>query len=170
MLQRPGPPNFPSAPSPHLKAAVTVQAWALIEGAVDWPQIGAWETAPKFHTVGRDSLVLTDTVKNVAHHFDLFGLRRASLLLSGNFILKQKIARSPGNRGSLGAVVGFCHVGNNIVRTIGSAVSNSLFSLSIDKGHLGGYFAYFIFNCVTIVALCATSLLPRDEIAQERKR
>ncbi|KAF8337849.1 member of major facilitator superfamily multidrug-resistance, DHA1 sub-family [Amanita rubescens] len=80
------------------------------------------------------------------------------------------IARSPGNRSSLGAVVGFCHVGNNVVRTIGSAVSNSLFSLSIDKGYLGGYFAYFIFICVTIIALCATLLLPRDEITQERKR
>ncbi|KIL61577.1 hypothetical protein M378DRAFT_82335, partial [Amanita muscaria Koide BX008] len=29
------------------------------------PQVGALETAPKFHTVGSDSLVLTGMVKNL---------------------------------------------------------------------------------------------------------
>ena len=51
---------------------------------------------------------------------------------------------------------------NNIVRTIGSAVSNSLFSLSVERGYLGGYMAYVFFVLVTMMALCLTSLLPRD--------
>jgi hypothetical protein len=58
---------------------------------------------------------------------------------------------------------------NNIVRTIGSAVSNSLFSLSIDKGYLGGYMAYVVFVFITVMSLCATSLLPRDENLQSKR-
>ncbi|KAM6494809.1 Protein of unknown function (DUF1620) domain containing protein [Amanita muscaria] len=59
----------------HAIILFTAQAWALVEGdvgVVDWykqllgvPQVGALDTAPKFHTVGNESLVLTATVKNV---------------------------------------------------------------------------------------------------------
>ena len=50
-----------------------------------------------------------------------------------------------------------------VSNTIAPAISNSLFSLSIDKGYLGGYMVYFVFICCVVMALCASSLLPRDE-------
>ncbi|KAF8325962.1 member of major facilitator superfamily multidrug-resistance, DHA1 sub-family [Amanita rubescens] len=49
----------------------------------------------------------------------------------------------------------------SVMRAIAPALSNSLFSLSIDKGYLGGYLVYFVFVCSSVIALCAASFLPR---------
>ena len=93
-------------------------------------------------------------------------------------------------RGSSASVAGFCQVSFSSSPDVSSvslndvgdktaasvacafapAISTSLFSLSIDKGYLGGYMAYFIFVCVAVLSLCATSLLPRDQIIRNKDR
>ncbi|KAF8735948.1 hypothetical protein AX14_001154 [Amanita brunnescens Koide BX004] len=47
--------------------------------------------------------------------------------------------------GSHAAVIGFCETVAGVLATMGPTISNSLFSLSIDKGYLGGYMVYFVF-------------------------
>ena len=56
-----------------------------------------------------------------------------------------------------------------ILAAVAPTVSNSLFSLSIDKGYLGGYMVYFVFVCIVVLALCASSLLPRDSKSRENR-
>lgn len=81
------------------------------------------------------------------------------------------------NRASLGATNGLCQVCPvplhlcppadllqmtvSIMRAIGPAVSNSLFSLSIDKGYLGGNLVYYILTGMVGMALYVAFLLPR---------
>ncbi|KAF8731157.1 hypothetical protein AX14_005059 [Amanita brunnescens Koide BX004] len=72
------------------------------------------------------------------------------------------ITQLPGSRASLSSVLGFCQMVASILRALGPAISNSLFSLSIEKGCLGGYLAYFVFVCSAVIALCAALLLPSD--------
>ncbi|KAF8344490.1 member of major facilitator superfamily multidrug-resistance, DHA1 sub-family [Amanita rubescens] len=57
-----------------------------------------------------------------------------------------------------------------VLRALGPAVSNSLFSLSIDKGYLGGYLVYFVFVCSSVIALCAASFLPRDRVVTNTRK
>jgi len=63
--------------------------------------------------------------------------------------------------GSRAAVLGFCEMVAGVLSAMAPAISNSLFSLSIDKGYLGGYMVYFVFICTAVMALCASSLLPK---------
>ena len=49
---------------------------------------------------------------------------------------------------------------SGVLTAVAPTVSNSLFSLSIAKGYLGGYMVYFVFVCTVVLALCASSLLP----------
>jgi hypothetical protein len=56
-----------------------------------------------------------------------------------------------------------------VFRSLAPAISNTLFSLSIDKGYLGGYMVYFVFVGSAAMALCASSLLPRGGIAPHQK-
>ncbi|KAF8699440.1 hypothetical protein AX14_000959 [Amanita brunnescens Koide BX004] len=65
------------------------------------------------------------------------------------------------NRASLGATNGLCQMTVSIMRAIGPAVSNSLFSLSIDKGYLGGNLVYYILTGMVGMALYVAFLLPR---------
>ncbi|KAF8735943.1 hypothetical protein AX14_001153 [Amanita brunnescens Koide BX004] len=76
------------------------------------------------------------------------------------------IAQSYGGRA---AVMGFCEMVAGILAAVAPTVSNSLFSLSIDKGYLGGYMVYFVFVCIVVLALCASSLLPRDSKSRENR-
>ena len=47
-----------------------------------------------------------------------------------------------------------------MLTAVAPAISNSLFSLSIDKGYLGGNMVYFVFVSIAVMALCATLVLP----------
>jgi hypothetical protein len=48
----------------------------------------------------------------------------------------------------------------SLMRAIGPAMANSLFSLSIDKGYLGGYLVYFVLFFVVLASLYVGWLLP----------
>lgn len=50
----------------------------------------------------------------------------------------------------------------SVMRAIGPAVANSLFSLSIEKGYCGGYFVYFVLVFFVFVSLYVGWLLPRN--------
>jgi len=49
----------------------------------------------------------------------------------------------------------------SIVRAIGPAAANSLFSITMDKEYLGGYLVYYTFLFIVCVSLFIASLLPR---------
>lgn len=49
----------------------------------------------------------------------------------------------------------------SVMRAIGPAAANSLFSVSISNGYLGGYLVYYVLVAMTCVALFVGSLLPR---------
>ena len=51
----------------------------------------------------------------------------------------------------------------SIVRAIGPAMANSLFSVSIDptRHYLGGYLVYWVLSGVTCLAVVAGTYLPR---------
>ena len=50
----------------------------------------------------------------------------------------------------------------SIMRAIGPAAANSLFSLSVEKGYLGGYFVYYVLIVVTGAAVVFGLMLPRQ--------
>lgn len=72
------------------------------------------------------------------------------------------ITASSPNRASLGSVNGLAQLSVSIVRTVGPATANSLFSLSIDpsRHYLGGNLVYWVLSGLTIFALFAASFLP----------
>ncbi|KAG6913681.1 hypothetical protein DXG01_005191 [Tephrocybe rancida] len=49
----------------------------------------------------------------------------------------------------------------SMMRAIGPAAANSLFSLSIEKDLMSGYLVYYILTAVVGVAMYIASLLPR---------
>ncbi|KAF5327853.1 hypothetical protein D9619_004779 [Psilocybe cf. subviscida] len=74
------------------------------------------------------------------------------------------ITHASPNRASLGATNGLCRTSVTTVRAIGLAVASSLFSVSIDKGYLGGQLVYlvlFSFAAVSIFIGCCS--LPSNE-------
>ena len=48
------------------------------------------------------------------------------------------------------------------MRAIGPAAANSLFSLSIEKGYLGGYLVYYVLVFISSGALALGLMLPRQ--------
>jgi hypothetical protein len=50
----------------------------------------------------------------------------------------------------------------SIMRAIGPAATNSLFSVSIDKGYLGGQLVYFVLLSVVAVSIFVGTLLPNQ--------
>ena len=50
----------------------------------------------------------------------------------------------------------------SIMRAIGPAAVNSLFSLSVEKGYLGGYLVYYVLIVVTGAAVVLGLMLPRQ--------
>jgi len=50
----------------------------------------------------------------------------------------------------------------SIMRAIGPAAANSLFSITMDKGYLGGYLVYYALLFVVCVSLVIASMLPRQ--------
>lgn len=71
------------------------------------------------------------------------------------------IAAASPNRASLGGTNGICQCVVSITRAFGPAVANSLFSLSMEKGYLGGSLVYVVLTGIVFVALALGSLLPR---------
>ncbi|KDR78797.1 hypothetical protein GALMADRAFT_244352 [Galerina marginata CBS 339.88] len=71
------------------------------------------------------------------------------------------ISTASPNRASLGATNGLCQMSVSVMRAIGPAAANSLFSLSIDKDYLGGYLVYYTLLAVVGVSLVIASMLPR---------
>ncbi|KAJ7056894.1 member of major facilitator superfamily multidrug-resistance, DHA1 sub-family [Mycena amicta] len=71
------------------------------------------------------------------------------------------ISSASPNRASLGATNGLCQLSVSLMRTIGPAVANSLFSLSIEKRYLNGWMVYYVLMGVTLAALWVGALLPR---------
>ncbi|KIM84184.1 hypothetical protein PILCRDRAFT_401840 [Piloderma croceum F 1598] len=71
------------------------------------------------------------------------------------------IAAASPNRASLGGTNGICQCLVSITRAFGPAVANSLFSLSMEKGYLGGSLVYVILTGVVFLALALGSRLPR---------
>ncbi|KAG6807315.1 hypothetical protein H0H92_008033 [Tricholoma furcatifolium] len=69
-------------------------------------------------------------------------------------------AASP-NRASLGGTNGLCQMSVSAMRAIGPAVTNSLFSLSIEHNYLHGYFVYYFLATIVCVAIYIATFLPR---------
>ncbi|TDL19260.1 MFS general substrate transporter [Rickenella mellea] len=69
-------------------------------------------------------------------------------------------AASP-NKRSLGATNGLAQMLVSITRCIGPAVANSLFSLSLEHGYLGGWLVYYVLILITAVAFAGGTMLPR---------
>ncbi|KAI1797328.1 MFS general substrate transporter [Ganoderma leucocontextum] len=74
------------------------------------------------------------------------------------------ITASAPNKASLGAVNGIAQMLVSLMRTIGPATANSLFSLSIDQEHhyMGGCFVYYVLSAIVLVAFWVGTLLPDD--------
>lgn len=73
------------------------------------------------------------------------------------------ITASAPNKASLGTVNGLCQVGVSIMRTIGPALGNSLFSLSIDEQHhyLNGNLVYAVLAGLVFSSLVCAEYLPK---------
>ncbi|KAF8071616.1 major facilitator superfamily domain-containing protein [Lyophyllum atratum] len=65
------------------------------------------------------------------------------------------------SQASLGATHGLSQMTTSIMRAIGPATANGLFSLSIEHNYLGGYLVYYALFMIACIVLSATSLLPR---------
>ncbi|KAJ7039673.1 member of major facilitator superfamily multidrug-resistance, DHA1 sub-family [Mycena alexandri] len=71
------------------------------------------------------------------------------------------ISAAAPNRASLGATNGLCQLSVSLMRTIGPAAANSLFSLSIEKGYMNGWMVYYVLMATTCAALWVAAQLPR---------
>ncbi|CAA7266816.1 unnamed protein product [Cyclocybe aegerita] len=69
-------------------------------------------------------------------------------------------AASP-NRASLGATNGLSQMTVSVMRAIGPAAANSLFSVSIEKRYLSGYLVYYALLAIVGVSLVVASMLPQ---------
>ncbi|KAJ7599424.1 member of major facilitator superfamily multidrug-resistance, DHA1 sub-family [Mycena floridula] len=65
------------------------------------------------------------------------------------------------SRASLGATNGLCQMTVSVFRTIGPALTNSLFSLSIQHHYMGGWMVYYVLLLVVAISLGVAALLPR---------
>ena len=74
------------------------------------------------------------------------------------------ITASAPNKASLGAVNGIAQMLVSLMRTVGPATANSLFSLSIDEEHhyMGGHFVYYALSAIVLAAFWVGTLLPND--------
>ncbi|KAF8626604.1 hypothetical protein AX17_006522 [Amanita inopinata Kibby_2008] len=66
------------------------------------------------------------------------------------------------NRASLGATNGLNQMTVSVMRAIGPGAANSLYSLSIDKGYMGGQMVYYVLSGTVLVSLYLATLLSRD--------
>ncbi|KAF7375253.1 Major facilitator superfamily multidrug-resistance DHA1 sub-family [Mycena sanguinolenta] len=71
------------------------------------------------------------------------------------------ISAAAPSRSALGATNGLSQLSVSIMRAIGPATANSLYSLSMEKQYMRGYMYCYVLIAVTCVALWVGSLLPR---------
>ncbi|KZV74592.1 MFS general substrate transporter [Peniophora sp. CONT] len=79
------------------------------------------------------------------------------------------ITASAPNRASLGSVNGIAQLMVSIIRTIGPALANSLFSLSVKHKYLGGYMVYYVLVAMSLASLILAAMLPRQVWRHESK-
>jgi len=72
------------------------------------------------------------------------------------------IAGASPNRASLGAVNGLAQVSVSLMRAVGPATANSLFSLSIKHNYLGGSMVYVVLMMITGGATICGLMLPKQ--------
>ncbi|CDO70881.1 hypothetical protein BN946_scf184804.g13 [Trametes cinnabarina] len=79
------------------------------------------------------------------------------------------ITASSPNKASLGSVNGLAQMVVSIMRTIGPATANSLFSLSIDTQHhyMNGYFVYYALSALVVFAFWIGTFLPDKTMSDE---
>ncbi|THH19232.1 hypothetical protein EW146_g1881 [Bondarzewia mesenterica] len=73
------------------------------------------------------------------------------------------------NKRSLGATNGFAQTVISVVRTIGPAMSTSLFALTIERHMLWGYGVYIILILITLVSLLVATPLPHEVWGSQEK-
>jgi hypothetical protein len=66
------------------------------------------------------------------------------------------------NRASIGVTNGIAQILVSCTRAFGPAATNSLYSLSIKTGLLGGWFVYYILTTFAITAVYVATLLPKQ--------
>ncbi|KAJ6468353.1 member of major facilitator superfamily multidrug-resistance, DHA1 sub-family [Mycena sanguinolenta] len=71
------------------------------------------------------------------------------------------ISAAAPSRSALGATNGLSQLSVSIMRAIGPATANSLYSLSMEKQYMHGYMYCYVLMGVTCVALWVASMLPR---------
>jgi hypothetical protein len=66
------------------------------------------------------------------------------------------------NKASLGATNGLAQLSVSVMRAVGPALANSMYSLSIDKEHhyMGGGLVYYVTVALGLGAIFVGSLLP----------
>ena len=72
------------------------------------------------------------------------------------------IAAAAPNKASLGATNGLSQVAVSVVRAVGPALVNSIYSLSIDEDHYtNGELVYYVTIALSLGAVWVGSLLPK---------
>ncbi|KAL0952542.1 hypothetical protein HGRIS_006801 [Hohenbuehelia grisea] len=79
------------------------------------------------------------------------------------------IQTSAPNKASLGSVNGLAQMSVSIMRAIGPATTNSLYSLSLEKHLMGGWFVYYIMTGLVVVALVVGAFLPTEVLPGARR-
>jgi hypothetical protein len=77
------------------------------------------------------------------------------------------VAAAAPNGASLGATIGLAQLSVSIVRAVGPALANSMYSLSIDEEHhyMGGGLVYYVTVALSLGAIWVGSLLPQHPYA-----
>lgn len=70
----------------------------------------------------------------------------------------------------LGSVNGLAQTFISSTRAIGPAGATAFFSLSTNRGWMGGYAIYWGMCLITLVALWTTVLLPDSEFERDKKK
>lgn len=79
------------------------------------------------------------------------------------------ITASAPNKTSLGSVNGLAQMLVSVMRMVGPATANSLFSLSIDEKHhyMGGYLVYYALSALVCVAVAVGTALPEHTMSDD---
>lgn len=95
---------------------------------------------------------------SIFHHslLSVFGL--TNLHVSGCAFIYIRSAAP--NKRTLGATNGLAQTSISIVRAIGPVASTSLFSFSLERNILNGWFVYLVLVIISTVALSASTALP----------
>ncbi|KAF8731255.1 hypothetical protein AX14_004992 [Amanita brunnescens Koide BX004] len=79
-----------------------------------------------------------------------------------NVAISLFIATSSPNKASIGATNGISQVTVSIFRAIGPAAVNSLYSISLARGYMGGFMVYYVLMLITAFSFWLGTLLPKN--------